>query len=99
MERPTGMDAKEWTAFWMDAIRYYSEIPFDEGCMVGWFANVAMAGYDAAMQKVATEITSRDRSLMREAIAYYCKFRAWDVDIRDQDRAIAAVVAAHEEGK
>lgn len=40
-------DAAEWAKVWLDTIRRYPNIPYDEGAMIGWFANAIMAGYDA----------------------------------------------------
>ena len=93
MERPTGMNAAEWADYWVEAMVERQLVPFDRETMIGWFANVAMAGYDAAMQKVVTEITDRDKALMREACGEFL------VNGHNAEAAIAAVVAAHEEGK
>jgi hypothetical protein len=45
------MDAAVWAQKWAEAIRNHPHIPFDEGSMIGWFANAIMAGYDTATMK------------------------------------------------
>jgi hypothetical protein len=48
---PHTMDAQAWAKEWMKTIKDHPEIPNDEGCMIGWFANAIMAGYDTARIK------------------------------------------------
>ena len=48
---PQTMDARVWAREWLKAIKEYPSIPFDEGTMIGWFANAIMAGYDEAERK------------------------------------------------
>ena len=40
-------DAIVWTDEWLRIIAEHPTIPTDKGCMIGWFANAIMAGYDA----------------------------------------------------
>lgn len=48
---PTSMDAVKWAEFWLAHVTYNPSIATDEGTMIGWFANVAMAGYDEARRR------------------------------------------------
>ena len=43
-------DAKQWVEMWLDTIKNNPNIPYDEGTMIGWFANAIMAGYDEAQR-------------------------------------------------
>jgi hypothetical protein len=54
---PHTMDAQAWVVEWMKRPAADRErIANDEGCMLAWFANAIMAGYDTAMYRA-----SRDR--------------------------------------
>lgn len=55
------MDAKVWAEEFIKTIKEYPDIPFDEGTMMGWFANAIMAGYDKAVQQ--QEILTKERIL------------------------------------
>ncbi len=46
---PSTLDARIWAKEWIKIIKKNPTIPMDEECMIGWFANAIMAGYDAAM--------------------------------------------------
>lgn len=46
MNLSTEFDAKVWVKEWMETITKYPNVPFDEGAMLGWFANAIMSGYD-----------------------------------------------------
>jgi len=100
--RPTGMDAKEWAAFWLQTIKDHPGVPMDEGAMIGWFANVAMAGFDessrrsdaerASLQQRVAELEAGREGFAREvgwlSIEYYDGPATTEYAI---DRAIAAV--------
>lgn len=45
---PHSMDAQVWADVWLKSIAANPEIPTDRECMIGWFANAIMAGYDQA---------------------------------------------------
>lgn len=45
---PHTMDAQEWVAEWMKAVKANPTIHTDEGTMLAWFANAIMAGFDTA---------------------------------------------------
>ena len=45
---PQSMDARVWAQKWMEHIKENPSIATDEDCMIGWFANAIMAGYDTA---------------------------------------------------
>lgn len=57
---PLTIDAEEWARQWMKHIAENPAIATDEGCMVGWFANAIMAGYDTAQMREA-EVRARQR--------------------------------------
>ena len=38
------VDAVAWTKFWMQTIKKNPGIPYDEGAMIGWFANAIQSG-------------------------------------------------------
>ena len=48
---PHTIDAKVWVKEWAKTVMQNPSIPFDEGAMIGWFANAIMAGYDTAMYR------------------------------------------------
>jgi hypothetical protein len=48
-------DAREWARDFLAAVHRDPEIATDEGTMIGWFANAIMAGYDHALDRVATQ--------------------------------------------
>lgn len=48
---PHTIDAVIWAREWMKQIAAHPFIPRDEGCMIGWFANAIMAGYDTAQAR------------------------------------------------
>lgn len=48
---PHTMDAKVWADEWIKTITAHPQIPTDHGCMIGWFANAIMAGYDTAVMR------------------------------------------------
>jgi len=50
---PHTIDAVIWAREWMKQIAAHPFIPRDEGCMIGWFANAIMAGYDTAQARAA----------------------------------------------
>ncbi len=41
-------DAKDWAKAFIARVHRNPEIPTDEGCMLGWFANAIMRGFDEA---------------------------------------------------
>ena len=45
------MDAQVWVDEWMKVVKINPEIPYDDGAMLGWFANAIMAGYDQAKRE------------------------------------------------
>ena len=45
------LDARIWAREWLKSIKKNPTIPTDKGCMIGWFANAIMAGYDEAMRR------------------------------------------------
>lgn len=48
-------DARVWAREWIRIIKENPAIPTDEECMVGWFANAIMAGYDRGRCEVDGE--------------------------------------------
>ncbi len=48
-------DAKIWAREWGKAIKKNPKIPFDEGAMIGWFANAIMAGFDEVKRRYYKE--------------------------------------------
>jgi hypothetical protein len=54
---PQSTDAQDWADEWMKCIKKNPSIPTDVACMVGWFANAIMAGYDAGCRKHSAPYT------------------------------------------
>ena len=52
-------DAKIWVQEWMRIIKDHPNIPYDEGAMIGWFANAIMAGYDTAKREDEKELRDK----------------------------------------
>ena len=48
---PHTVDAKVWATEWMRRIQKNPAIATDKDCMLGWFANAIMAGYDTAQAR------------------------------------------------
>jgi hypothetical protein len=48
---PHTADARVWADEWVKAIQNNPDIATDHECMIGWFANAIMAGYDTACAK------------------------------------------------
>lgn len=48
---PHTVDAWAWAKEWIKTIKEHPEVPNDEACMIGWFANAIMAGYDTAQSR------------------------------------------------
>ena len=48
---PHTVDARVWAKEWIAHIKANPSIATDEDCMIGWFANAIMAGYDTAQQR------------------------------------------------
>jgi len=46
-------DATAWAREFIKISRQKPEIVTDEGCMIGWFANAIMCGYDEANRRNA----------------------------------------------
>ena len=44
-------DATVWAKKFVEAVELNPSIATDEGCMIGWFANAIMRGYDHAINK------------------------------------------------
>jgi len=51
-------DARDWARAFIELVRRNPEIAFDEGTMIGWFANAIMRGYDTGYSKADADITS-----------------------------------------
>ena len=47
-------DARVWAREWIERIKVNPAIPTDEECMVGWFANAIMSGYDIGRRDATT---------------------------------------------
>lgn len=45
---PHTVDARVWADEWEKTLAQNPSIATDKGCMIGWFANAIMAGYDTA---------------------------------------------------
>jgi len=45
------IDCTVWAKEWLRIIKDHPDVPYDEGCMQGWFANAIMAGYDHARRE------------------------------------------------
>jgi len=43
-------DAKIWAEEFVKLVKHNPSVPLDESCMLGWFANAIMAGYDKARE-------------------------------------------------
>lgn len=41
-------DARVWAKEWLGVIAKYPDVPYDEGTMIGWFANAIETGRQAA---------------------------------------------------
>lgn len=48
---PHTVDPSVWADEWAKAIQKNPDIAMDRGCMIGWFSNAIMAGYDTACAK------------------------------------------------
>lgn len=48
---PHTVDARVWVEEWLKSYGKDGSIAADEGCMLGWFANAIMAGYDTASSR------------------------------------------------
>ena len=48
---PHAFDARIWATEWLRCINENPSIATDEGCMISWFANAIMAGYDEAQRR------------------------------------------------
>lgn len=59
-ELPRGMDARDWARSWMEHIARNPSIATDEGCMIGWFANAIMAGFDEAARRFKPSTDTAD---------------------------------------
>lgn len=55
------VDARVWASEFVKVVEANPDIPTDEGCMIGWFANAIMAGHDSH----SDEIDRRRRSIAR----------------------------------
>ena len=55
---PKTMDARAWAIAFVYSVRQNTNIPTDEGCMIGWFANAIMAGYDAGSARAIKEVSA-----------------------------------------
>ena len=47
---PNTIDARKWAKQFIKRVKKDPSIALDEGCMLGWFANAIMAGYDKGKQ-------------------------------------------------
>lgn len=43
--------AQDWAKAFIENAKQNPDMPFDEGAMIGWFANAIMTGYDNARAK------------------------------------------------
>lgn len=55
---PQTMDARAWAIAFVYAVQANPKIPSDEGCMIGWYANAIMAGYDAGKARAVKELAT-----------------------------------------
>lgn len=46
-------DARDWAEHFVKLVREKPEIATDEGCMLGWFANALMRGFDEHAMRAA----------------------------------------------
>ena len=61
-------DASLWVMHWLETITEHPNIPTDAGCMIGWFANAIMAGYDAGQKNERERnIVEKLREMMFQA--------------------------------
>ncbi len=64
---PHTANAEEWAKQWKEHLSINPEIANDEGCMVGWFANAIMAGFNTACSRwrhIAYAKLGEERDLM-----------------------------------
>lgn len=59
-------DAMAWAKEFVKRVKENPSIATDEGCMIGWFSNAIMAGYDEARQKY--EMVNAHKMLMRHVL-------------------------------
>ena len=57
-------DAAQWAKAFVQHVWANKNIPYDEGCMVGWFANALMRGYDEHAWK--HQIQALDNDVLRD---------------------------------
>lgn len=64
------IDAEVWAKEWLRIIEKNPSIPMDAGCMIGWFANAIMAGFDEANRRNEKVLKSVNESvqLLQQAI-------------------------------
>ena len=55
-------DCRVWVKEWMETLRLHPNLPWDEGAMIGWFANAIMAGFDEASRRNNAEKENKMRS-------------------------------------
>lgn len=61
-------DARVWAKEWLKTVEKNPSIPFDEGTMIGWFANCFMAGYDHCYRKYKLALTEQPYEETKEAL-------------------------------
>ena len=93
---PKSIDARAWAIAFVYSARANPNISTDEGCMIGWFSNSIMAGYDAgkarAIQEIATiseavtEALSKSPPTFSDYRKYQCEMCKGEATIYSKDR-------------
>lgn len=52
---PGSFDARDWAEEFVRLVKENPQIPYDEECMIGWFANALMRGWDEHGSRTAKE--------------------------------------------
>lgn len=55
-------DARIWSKEWLKTIKDHPNIPTDEDCMISWFSNALMAGFDECNRRYH-KIKERNKKL------------------------------------
>lgn len=66
-------DAREWAREFNKVLVSKGEQPWDEGFLIGWFANAIMTGYDAGKKRTKDRIGKYELSGDKKGLLKYFK--------------------------
>ena len=93
---PKSMDARAWAIAFVYSVRQNPNIPTDEGCMIGWFANAVMAGYDAGSARAIKEVSIIAEALtekLAKSPPTFADYRKYECQIC---KAEATIIVGHD---